>query len=89
MLFIQKKFYLKEDKKENKYLSLKDYEIEFFMVYFEIDEEGKRERGSTLWWCIEEDVYGDTRESWNFFLRKRIKGKGKRAVQEVRQWTKN
>lgn len=34
MLFIQKKFYLKEDKKENKYLSLKDYEIEFFMVYF-------------------------------------------------------
>ena len=43
MLFIPKKK-LKEDKTENKYLSLKDYVIEFLMVYFWIDEEGKRER---------------------------------------------
>ena len=44
MLFIPKKKKLKEDKAENKYLSLKDYVIEFLMVYFWIDEEGKRER---------------------------------------------
>ena len=67
MLFIPKKK-LKEDKTENKYLSLKDYVIEFLMVYFWIDEEGKRERereregALCLWWCIEKDVYDDTRK---------------------------
>ena len=42
--------------------------IEFLMVYFWIDEEGKRERereregALCLWWCIEKDVYDDTRK---------------------------
>ena len=76
MLFIPKKKW-KEDKTENKYLSLKDYVIEFLMVYFWIDEEGKRERGSTLfvlmhwrrclWWY--------KKESWDFMKKNKKKGK--------------